>query len=55
MDDFYCWETGMRFKSFVGDSQKYLFEVISNICSQSAQKIFVDYNFGCDLIDRSIY
>ncbi len=35
MDDFYSWETGVRFTSFIGDSRKFLFEVISNICSQN--------------------
>jgi hypothetical protein len=36
MDDFYSWETGVRFTSFIGDSRKYLSDVISNIYSQSA-------------------
>jgi len=35
MDDSYSWETGVRFTSFMGDSRKFLFEVISNICSQN--------------------
>jgi len=35
MDDFYSWETGVRFTSFIGDSRKHLFELISNICGQS--------------------
>jgi hypothetical protein len=36
MDDLYSWETGVRFTSFIGDSQKYLFELILNSCSQSS-------------------
>ena len=36
MDDFYSWETGVRFTSFIRDSRKSLFEVISNIYSQRA-------------------
>ena len=34
-DDLYSWETGVRFTSFIGDSRKHLFELISDICSQS--------------------
>ncbi len=29
-DDFYSWETGIRFTSFIGDSRRYLLKVISN-------------------------
>jgi hypothetical protein len=36
MDDFYSWETGVRFTSFIGDSKRNLFQVISNICGQNA-------------------
>jgi hypothetical protein len=36
VDDFYSWETGVRFTSFIGNSREYLFEVISNIYGQSA-------------------
>ena len=34
MDDLYSWETGVRFTSFIGDSQQYFFELISNSCSR---------------------
>jgi hypothetical protein len=35
MDDFYSWETGVRFTSFIGDGRKYLLELITNISKQS--------------------
>jgi hypothetical protein len=35
MDDFYSWETGVRFTSFIGDGRKYLLELITNIANQS--------------------
>jgi hypothetical protein len=35
VDDFYSWETGVRFTSFIGESRKHLIEVISNSYSQS--------------------
>jgi hypothetical protein len=36
MDDYYSWETGVRFTSFIGNSREYLFEVISISCVQGA-------------------
>lgn len=35
IDDFYSWETGIRFTSFIGDGRKYLFDVITDISNQS--------------------
>ena len=35
IDDFYSWETGIRFTSFIGDGRKYLLDVIRDISNQS--------------------
>jgi hypothetical protein len=35
IDDFYSWETGIRFTSFIGNGRKYLFDVISDSSTQS--------------------
>lgn len=34
-DDFHSWETGIRFTSFIGDSRKYLLDVIADIFDQN--------------------
>jgi hypothetical protein len=53
MDDFYSWETGVRFTSFIAaNTFLKLFQIFVIRVSEGT---IVDCNFGCDLIDRSIY